>query len=151
MVRAKPACQPLSDSMAVRGLRPGKSGQNPALSAHHVIVDKFLLSVSSPEKWGGGPGWSVKPFPTTWFSGCDSPARAALSCGWPSICANFSVHQREETNSPWARDGEFIAKSRLDKWEGIGFLFKEPGVLHSVCCSSINAGFLDHVYVHESF
>lgn len=31
------------------------------------------------------------------------------------------------------------------------FLFKGPGVLHSVCCSSINFGFLDHVYIQKPF
>lgn len=98
-VKDTPACRPLSDSMAVLRLRPGKSRRNPALSAHHVIVDKFLLSVSSPEKMRGGPGWSLKLLPTTVFSGCDS-ATAALNYGRPSVCANLTMHLCEETNSP---------------------------------------------------
>lgn len=75
---------------------------------------------------------------------------AVLNYGWPYICAKFSMHQSEEANSHRARDYELMGKSHLDNWESIRFLFKGPGVLHSVCCSSINVGFLDHVYIRKS-
>lgn len=115
-----------------------------------MIVGMFLFSVFSSEQW------------EVWLDSLQAPPKhsiqrswlmdhGSLNYVWPQICAKFTSHQNKETNSPWAKPYELITKAHLDKWESIRFLFKGPGVLHSVCCSSINAEVLDHVYDHNSF
>lgn len=123
---------------------------NTIMSANPMIVRMCLFSVFSSERWEVGldhfqapPEHSIQRL---WLIDHDS-----LNYGWSQSCAKFTSHWSKETNSPWAKPYELITKAHWDKWESIRFLFKRPGVLHSVCCSSINVGVLDHVYGHNSF
>lgn len=115
-----------------------------------MIVGMFLFSVFSSERWEvrldrfqAPPKHSIQRL---WLID-----HGSLNYGWPQSCAKFTSHRSKETNSRWAKPYELITKAHWDKWESIRFLFKGPGVLHSVCCSSINVGVLDHVYGHNSF